>query len=82
MSALWNALERDGLTQGFEEGEVDGAQQSLDLHPSNSPYWDTKAGQDDLEIIQTLGLQPNTTEAHRREWHRREMATARASLDD
>lgn len=77
MSKLFDALEVDGLIQGYEECEVDGAQQSLDLQPSNSLYWDSRAGQDDLNIIRALGLQPNTTEAQRRDGYRRAMAAAR-----
>lgn len=76
VSALYEALRRDGMTQGFSEGEIDGAQASLDLQPSNSPYWDTRAGQDDLEVIQSIGLTANTTEAARRRVHARAMREA------
>lgn len=49
----------------FTEQEIADAQAQLDLQPNNSPYWDSGAGQDDLEIIHTLGLKPSTTNAER-----------------
>lgn len=49
--------------------QIERAQLNLDLHPSYSAYWDSRAGQDDLEIIHALNLQPRTTEQERRDAH-------------
>ncbi len=63
----------------FEQWEIEHAQDNLNIQPSNSPYWDSRQGQDDLHVIRELNLQPTTTEQERRRLHRKAM---RNDLED
>lgn len=80
MSALTDAqLVELGLS--FSADEVASAQGMLDIQPDQSPYWDTGAGQDDLEIIQALGLQPAHSNAVRLAMHSEAMRAAREQME-
>lgn len=61
----------------FKEWEIKHAQDNLDIQPSNSPYWESRAGQDDLQVIRELNLQPETTEQERRRGHHEAMRQSR-----
>jgi len=67
----------------FTTHEIKEAQVSLDTQPDFSPFWDSRSGQNQLEVIQTLGLTPSTTEYERRQIHhnatRRDTTTKQAA---
>lgn len=73
---------RSEETSAYSAQEIADAQRELDLHPDFSTFWESRTGQDHLQVIIDLKLQPATTEAQRREWHREAMAAARANDDD
>lgn len=66
----------------FTAGEIEVAQRALDLHPSHSTYWESRDGQDQLGVIQDAGLEPRSTEEHRRQWHSAGMRGARMTDDE
>lgn len=59
-----------GSADEYTQEEIRAAQEALDWHPANSPYWD-QAGQDELAVIVNLNLTPSTSESERRENYRR-----------
>lgn len=54
---------------GGTDREIDAAQFALDHYPENSPYWDSRAGQETLETADIFRLKPATTEQFRRKWN-------------
>jgi hypothetical protein len=66
-------------TCAYTAEEIADAQRELDLHPSNSTFWDSRSGQDHLRVILDLKLEPKTTEAERRAAYRAAMS---APIDD
>lgn len=45
--------------------EIRAAQAALNLYPDASPYWDSAAGQDTLDVAKAYGLKPTNTNADR-----------------
>jgi hypothetical protein len=43
----------------FTPDEIKHAQHAMDCYPGYSPYWDSRAGQEDLAVIVTLNIQPS-----------------------
>lgn len=67
---------------GATEDEINEAQFALDHHPARSPFWDSRQGQDVLEVAHIFHLKPATDESFRRQWHARQMREARERLTD
>jgi hypothetical protein len=61
------------------EADIARAQFSLDHQPDESPYWNTRAGQDDLAIIADHGLIAATTAQFARDWYAAQMRAAQAA---
>lgn len=62
-----DGIEDDG---DEESGYIREAQKALDFHPDNSPFWDSRAGQEAMSVAAEFGLASKTTNAERRELYR------------
>lgn len=60
----------------YTESEMNEAQFALDHHPDWSQFWESRRGQDCLDLAMQLDLKASTTPAYRRKWHNEGMRAA------
>lgn len=59
----------------YSADDIKHAQAMLDLHDDSSPYWDTRKGQDDLNVIVDLNMVARVPNNQREELRREIGAT-------